>query len=397
MRILVGWDDAEEADLIALYLNIEDDDVVDVVTDKESLLQQAARGSHWDVLLITTRMPDMDGANEVFQQLLKLQPGVPIVGACFQEDVFRIARFMTAGMRGYALRDAGGDFIFLLRSTLEGAVEAVAAEREQRVSVRLREEMESVRKLQESIIPKDLSCPEGYRICARYETSQIRVMGGQPVSLAGGDYYDAFSLDDNSVVLLVGDASGHGMKAAMSIMTMHTLVRMIQRDQYRDTAAFVKQVNNHLCKQSVINDEGGFITLLYGVLQADRGEFRWSSAGHQVPLLQDLAGESIEEVGSHDVGGLPLGIYPDLSYEAFNLPLPRRSRLLLYTDGLVEAFPDEAGEHAEFGLEGVIEALHRSRTMPLEQALQSLFDASNAFTKGAGRHDDTSVVMVERY
>jgi phosphoserine phosphatase RsbU/P len=63
---------------------------------------------------------------------------------------------------------------------------------------------------------------------ARYESSQIRVLGDRPVVMAGGDYYDVFSFDDGQVVLVLGDAAGHGVKACMSIMTMHTLISMIR-------------------------------------------------------------------------------------------------------------------------------------------------------------------------
>src|SRR5262249_39980002 len=158
------------------------------------------------------------------------------------------------------------DFVFLLQSTVESVVQAVQAERERKIAERLREEIDSVRKLQESIIPRNLPAPPGYTICARYESSQIRVLGGQPVAMAGGDYYDVFTSDGSDAVLLVGDASGHGMKACMSIMTMHTLVRMIRGQSYRRTSAFVAEVNRLLSEHGILTGDGGFITLLYGVL-----------------------------------------------------------------------------------------------------------------------------------
>ena len=104
---------------------------------------------------------------------------------------------------------------------------------------------------------------------ARYEPSQIRVMGGNPVIMAGGDYYDAFNVDSNKLILLVGDASGHGVKACMSIMTMHTLIRMIRDQRYPNTVDFVSEVNRRLCSSDIVQDEGGFITLLYSTLDLE--------------------------------------------------------------------------------------------------------------------------------
>jgi serine phosphatase RsbU (regulator of sigma subunit) len=395
VRILIGWDNESQAELISLYLNASDNEVI-VASDRAGILAAAKTGRYLDAILMTTSLPGMDEAYEIFQALRSVVPDCPIVGACYAPDVFRMARFLTCGMRSYVLRDDGADFVFLLQATLENTVASVRAEREQKISERLREEIESVRKMQESIIPQDLVSPPGYQICARYEPSQMRVMGGRPVLMAGGDYYDVFSLDDQSIVVLVGDASGHGMKACMSIMTMHTLVRMIRNHAYQEPAAFVTEVNRRLCEQAIISNEGGFITLMYGILRSDRNEFQWSCAGHPPPIAHNLITGTVEPLGSDDSGGLPLGIYADAEYETHSAPVALHSRLLLYTDGLLEAFPENAEGHQEFGMHGVRETMRKCTASPLNDALQALFDDTHAFTQGSGRHDDTSVVLLER-
>jgi sigma-B regulation protein RsbU (phosphoserine phosphatase) len=76
--------------------------------------------------------------------------------------------------------------------------------------------------------------------------------------------------------------------------------------------------------------------------------------------------------------------------------IPERSRLLLYTDGLIEAFPGtERGEHREFGMDGLIRTMRNTCENSVQKCLQQLFDDSFAFTMGAGRHDDTSVLLLE--
>jgi phosphoserine phosphatase RsbU/P len=395
MNLLVGWDERQETELIGLYLGASGNEV-SLAHSADELERLAASGPAWDAILMPTSFPDCERGFQALLKLQSIQPDCPVIGACHTDELFRVARFLTQGMRSYVQRDCGKDFVFLLQAAVEGAVQAVQAERERRVSERLREEVESVRKLQESIIPAHLCGPEGYTICARYEPSQIRVLGGRPVAMAGGDYYNVFTIDDNNVVLLVGDASGHGMKACMSIMTMHTLVRMIRGNHYQQTSAFVAEVNRMLSEQTIVTGDGGFITLMYGILRAERHEFHWTSAGHPAPLLHDLDANTVAPLAADDAGGVPLGIIPDETYTQCISRIPRRSRLLLYTDGLAEAFAEGDGGHREFGIEGIIKTLQACRGRSLPETLQELFDASRGFTGAAGRHDDTSVLIAER-
>lgn len=395
MRILVGWDDAAQAELLRLYLNVDESGVV-ITTRTEQLLTLAGSPQQWDAVLITTSHPDYDTAYATFEELRRLRPDCPIIAACHQTDIYRLARYLTNGLRAYLIRDSGGDFMFLLHAVIEGAVQQVIADQERLIAEKLRREVDSVRQLQESIIPHDIATPGGYEIAACYESSQIRVLGGQPVTMAGGDYYDAFTLPDDSMIVLVGDASGHGMKACMSIMTMHTLIRMIRYDEFREPAHFVEYINRQLCQQSVVSSEGGFITLLYGILNPKTHELRWASAGHQPPILYELDRDHFHAVADQEAAGLPIGIYSDSEYETHTCTVPPASRLLLYTDGLVEAFPANGGKHVEFGLEGVHATMRKMRQQPLAACLQALFDDSANFTQGQGRHDDTSVVLVQR-
>jgi len=397
MRVLVGWDNAEQAELMRLYLNVDENAVV-ITTNHEQTLQLVESKQNWDAVLLTTSYPDADTAYEIFEKVRELRPECPVIAACQSDGVYRLARYLTNGLRAYVIRDDSGDFMFLLQAVLEGALKQAEAERERLIAEKLRREVDSVRQLQESIIPQNIATPDGYGIVARYESSQIKVIGGQPVTMAGGDYYDAFTLPDDSMIVLVGDASGHGMKACMSIMTMHTLIRMIRYDEFREPSHFVKYVNNQLSQQSVVNNEGGFITLLYGVLNPKTHEFKWASAGHQSPIIHNLETDEVYEVvaAADDAAGLPIGILDDADYETQSVFVPPSSRLLIYTDGLVEAFPANRDGHEEFGVSGVSDTMKKTRTDTLENVLEALFDDSAAFTKGQGRHDDTSIVIVER-
>ncbi|GAB4143720.1 MAG: hypothetical protein Tsb009_14990 [Planctomycetaceae bacterium] len=393
MKILVGWDDPAEAELISLYLNSNDNECV-VLTSGQEFLHHAQVNSSWDVVLMTITLPDMDSF-QVFQQLHRLHPHCPIVGACPSDKVIQLAKFLRAGMRTYLLRDLSGDFVFLLQTTLESTVQAVEAEQELRVAEQMREEIESVRKFQDSVITSELYSPPGYRVAGRYECSQIRVSGGESVVLAGGDYYDVFQLDANRAGILIGDAAGHGMRACMSIIIVQTLIETLNPKTFKKPEDFIGELNRQFCRQPLIRSDGSLVTLFYGVLRFDRHELRWTTAGHPIPILQNRLEGQVFPIAQSDVTGPPLGVDAGFRYESQTTSIPPGGRLVLFTDGLVEASPDETHQH-QFGFEGLKRTLAQECDRNPEQVVQSLMDKSDEFTRGAGRHDDTSVVLLER-
>ena len=394
MRILVGWDCAQEAETIGLLLGV-DDNIPCIVTDPDEFRERSCRES-WDIVVLALCFPSREAAFSLFEHVRRINPSLPIVGAYHQGDVTHLAQFILNGLQSYVARDAAGEFILLLSTIIESTIAAMQAQRTRQLMERLREEIDSVRKLQESVIPRDLPSSPDYVISGRYEPAPIHVRGSMPVAMAGGDYYDAFSLDPETMIVLVGDAAGHGMKACMSIMTMHTLVHMIRDQRYQDTAQFVAEVNRRVSRNALVSGDGGFITLLYCALDTKRHQLQFTSAGHPMPLLQDLATNEVRPLGHDDASGLPLGIEADWEYELLSAEIPPNSRLLLYTDGLAEAMYIEDERPRQFDLSGIIDTMQRTARMPLPEAVEQLFADSNAYTRGLGRADDTSVVLVQR-
>jgi serine phosphatase RsbU (regulator of sigma subunit) len=396
IRILVAWDDTTEAEVIDSFLNVGEN-TARVVSDETSL-QGALDADKYDIVLFALDFPHKAAAFPCFRRIRQAFPEVAIVGAWRPGDITHVAKFILDGTHSLIARDENRDFIFLLTSILEATHLAAQARRSQVLAEKLREEVESVRQLQESVLPRDLPMPTGYRVAARYEPSQIHVVGDRPVVMAGGDYYDVFSFDGQQFMMVLGDAAGHGVKACLSIMTMHTLMSMIRDRRFAHTAEFVTEINRRLCDSTIIGGEqGGFITLLYCVLDGASHRLQWTSAGHPMPLLQDLATNEVRHMANKEDGGLPLVVTSEWEYVPCEAIIPPNSRVLLYTDGLDEAFPEGGEEHLQFGEKGIIQTLKATRDRPLQEALEQLFHDSNAATHGAGRHDDTSIVLLERF
>ncbi|HEV3343766.1 MAG TPA: SpoIIE family protein phosphatase [Pirellulales bacterium] len=392
MRVLVGWDDEQEIELLTMYLEAGGAEVQ--VTQAPRELLAAFTRREFDVVLLPVTFPDDRQAFDLYAQIREEDRGIPVMVAARPGEIYPLSRFIARGVQAHVYRDPAREYLFLLRTLLESALAARQAEQARLLAEKLRSEVDSVRKLQESMIPRHMSAPPGYQIVARYEPSQIQVGGGQPVVLAGGDYYCAFLLANDRLVFLVGDASGHGIKACMSIMAMHTMIWLLADNLQCEPHEFVREINHRLCQQNLLQEEEGFITLVYGVI--DGGELRWTSAGHCMPMLQNLDTGEIATVGDalRD-GGLPLGIYQDAEYETMKAHIPPGYRLMVHTDGILEAMANGSA-HEQFGTTGIYRVLDACRRKPLEQTLDELFRASEAFTGGQGRHDDTSVLLLER-
>ena len=167
MRILVGWDDTAEAETIKLLLDI-DDNVVEVVTDGTQFEQRVTE-AEWDVLVQAIGFPNRETALSTFQRNQERAAETPVIGIYRQSEIADLARFLSHHLHAHLMRDPDGNFMFLLTSMAQAAVVARQSRQAARLAEQLRQEVDSVKRLQDSVIPRELPQPEGYRIAARYE------------------------------------------------------------------------------------------------------------------------------------------------------------------------------------------------------------------------------------
>lgn len=206
--------------------------------------------------------------------------------------------------------------------------------------IRVRDELEVARELQRQLLPEASPEVPGYAFAHSYRTANE----------VGGDYYDVQRLPDGRVVLVVADASGHGMAAgllmAIANATLHTAL-----DLDPDPRAVARLLNRALLRSGGRRD---FLTLFYALLDPPTGRLDYLCAGHPFPLLRRRDGTVIE-MGE---GGFPLGLRADLAPAAATAVLEPGDLLVLYTDGLPEAL----------GLDGEAFGFERLRTQAAEEA-----------------------------
>lgn len=221
------------------------------------------------------------------------------------------------------------------------------------------EELKSVQELQQILIPTSIPKLAGYHLTSAY----------RPAREVGGDFFQIWlSEDEDPVLVVIGDVSGKGLRAAMAVSLIVGMLQIIA-DSTRDPAGLLAQLNGRLYGRL----HGGFATCVALALRPD-GACMVATAGHPSPFLN---GTEVQLAGS-----LPLGIMPEVSYENTGFQMEVSDQLFLYTDGLLEA---RAKNGDLFGFDR-LKALSRSRP-----------DAAAAADEAVrfGQDDDITVMTLE--
>ena len=180
-------------------------------------------------------------------------------------------------------------------------------------------ELRTARQIQQSLLPRELPRAVGESLAVRYI----------PMAAVGGDLYDCLQVDDRHVGILVADVTGHGIPAAI-IASMVKTAAAAQIRVADQPAEVLAGINQHLCGQV----DGHYVTAVYVYLDLDTGRVLQANAGHPPPLLLSRADQEVDTIGE---GGLILGFVPNATYTTTELPLSPGDRVVLYTDGVVEA------------------------------------------------------------
>ena len=196
-----------------------------------------------------------------------------------------------------------------------------------------------------------------------------------------GDFYDYIIADDQQVGLLIADVSGHGVPAAL-IASMVKLAAASQRAVAADPCRFLSGMNSALLG----NTQNQFVTAAYVYLNSESGELRYSAAAHP-PLLLVRNGRvtHIEE------NGLMLAVFGFASYSTAVHKLETDDRIVMYTDGVVEA-SNAAGDF--FGHDALCDLLTRTRELSPAMAADSIISSVRQWSE---KQDDDLTILICDY
>ena len=200
----------------------------------------------------------------------------------------------------------------------------------------------------------------------------------------GGDFFDYFPLDENRLCFLIADVSGKGMPAALFMMAAKTMIKDYALN-LDTTSEIFTAVNVRLCEG---NEAGMFATAWIGIVDKRTMILQYTNAGHNYPMLQ-RKGQSCEMIKKNH--GLFLAGMEYTQYRLNEIQLEPGDRLLLYTDGVVEA---HNRNNALYGDDRLKNMLDNTRDLPGEQVLERILGDVNDFATGVPQFDDITMIVL---
>jgi phosphoserine phosphatase RsbU/P len=270
----------------------------------------------------------------------------------------------------------------LSNAELTSAIADEVARRE-----KLNREIEIAREVQERLFPQHLPQIAGLDYFGRCRTA----LG------VGGDYYDFLALAEGRLGIALGDVSGKGIAAALTMASLQASLRAEAMRAGNDVAGLITRVNRMLYDAST---EDRYATLFYGQYDPAARRLTYVNAGHCPPILLRASpnghttslGPTVRQRERLDrAGGTVVGLLPECDYEQAEIDLCPGDLLVIYTDGFSEAMNPNLEEWGETRL---FSAVANCDGLPAKDCISKIIQAADAFASGAPQSDDMTLVIL---
>jgi serine phosphatase RsbU (regulator of sigma subunit) len=255
------------------------------------------------------------------------------------------------------------------------AIQNDLLQQEMVVRERLQTEVQLARQIQQTFIPQSLPTHDSWQFAARWRTARQ----------VGGDFYDVIELPNGNFGLFIADVADKGMPAALFMALTRTLVRAAVNEM-NSPAEVLRRVNDQLLPDT---QQGMFVTAVYGVLDTTLGTFTYVNAGHNPPFWVKGSGEIAKLTRT----AVALGVLEQPFMEERVISLEIGDNLLLYTDGLTEAFSPEG---KLFGDSRLMDALFSIQKHTADEVLIVVEERLNEFIESVPLGDDLTMLSVKR-
>lgn len=344
-------------------------------------LQMVLQQKDFDIILSDINMPEMDGLTLLTRINELRNPALKCIMVSAYGDMGNIRSAMNNGAFDFATKPI--DLEDLSR-TIEKAIEQIDFVRTSQCE---HNQLESIKgdlavagEIQQAILPSKFPpFPD--------LVDNVDIFASMtPAKDVGGDFYDFFQIDADRIGFVIADVSGKGIPAALFMAVSRTLIRSTGLRGIPSNEC-ISYANRLLCNESL---DAMFVTVFYGIYTISTGVIDYTNAGHNPPYL--LRRNNVVEA-------LPLsqnfivGVFDDFVYTNSTLTLEPGDALILYTDGVTEAFNEEKQQFGEKGLEKTLKSVPGADSKEIIEAIKE--DVTD-FSGNEPQSDDITILSLKR-
>ena len=344
-------------------------------------LQKMLETPDFDIILSDINMPEMDGLTLLAKINELKNPALKCIMVSAYGDMDNIRSAMNKGAFDFATKPI--DLEDLSRS-IEKAIEQIHFIRE---TQKEHSQLESIKsdlaiagEIQRAILPNQF--PPFPELVDKVDIYASMT----PAKDVGGDFYDLFQINEHLFGFVIADVSGKGVPAALFMAVSRTLLRATGIRGI-SSGECMNYVNKLLCKESL---DSMFVTALYGIYDCRSGAIDYTNAGHTSPCILHGTGE-VESVEMQT--NFVMGVFDNFLFESGRMELEKGDALILYTDGVTEAFNGEGQQFAASGLEDALKTLTNASAKEL---ISGITGQVNTFVGDKSQSDDITLLVVKR-
>jgi sigma-B regulation protein RsbU (phosphoserine phosphatase) len=333
------------------------------------------------VILSDINMPEMDGLTLLLKLKELKNPSLKTVVVSAYGDMDNIRTAMNRGAFDFLTKPINFED---LEITINKTLEEISLQRKAMIEhdqlVSIRHDLNVAREIQQGILPKNFP-PFPHR-------KDFEIFASMTAAKeVGGDFYDFFMIDNDRLGFVIGDVSGKGIPAAIFMAVSRTLIRATGL-KGMSPGECLHNVNNLLCNESV---SSMFVTVFYGILNMKSGNLDYANAGHNPPYLFKNDG-TIQKVKS--AGNTVLGCFEDLPFTTMSVRFEPNEGIVLFTDGVTEAFDRDENIYGDERLENLISALHNASA---NLVVNTVIEDVNLFAQGVAQADDITLLSLKYF
>jgi len=254
------------------------------------------------------------------------------------------------------------------------AVENARLYAQERLRIALEKDLIAAMEVQKTLLPHSVPTLDCFQFAAKSSSAKN----------VGGDLYDFITIDEHHLAFTLGDVTGKGLPASLLMANAQATIR--SNTYTKVTPKQCMERSNTLLYNTIAADK--FVTLFFGILDTEHHTIEFANAGQDDPVV--IRGGVVAE--RLNAGGIPLGLMGNAAYDEAKVSLQKGDLVVLFSDGITEAFDEE---YTLWGEENLIAVLEQHHTASPDEIIHHVWAAIQAYTRGAPQTDDITIMVIK--